>query len=66
MKIEWIHNEEREVPKVGLMTTGAVRDVDREIGEALIKQGLARKPETGNRVIVNRKSKIENRESNSE
>ena len=45
MKIEWIHKEEREVPKVGLMITGLIRDVDREIGEALIKQGLAQKPE---------------------
>lgn len=45
MKIEWIHEEEREVPKVGLMITGLIRDVDREIGEALIKQGLAQKPE---------------------
>ena len=50
MKIEWIHTEEREVPKVGLMTTGTIRDVDREIGEALIKQGLARKKVQGSKV----------------
>ena len=68
MKIEWIHTEERFVPRVGLMTTGSTRDVSKEIGEALIKQGLARKPETGNRESksVNRKAESGNREPNSE
>lgn len=52
MKIEWICEEEREVPRVGLMVTGTIRDVEKEIGEALIRQGLAeevkkKKPETG-------------------
>jgi len=45
MKIEWIHEEEREVPKLGLMITGTIRDVEKELGEALIRQGLAKKPQ---------------------
>ena len=49
IKIEWI-GEEREVPKVGLMITGVIRDVDKEIGEALIKQGLAKKKVQGSKV----------------
>jgi len=44
MKIEWIEGE-REVPKVGLMITGMIKDVEKEIGELYIKQGLARKVE---------------------
>jgi len=53
MRIEWI-GEEREVPKVGLMITGLIRDVDRKIGEALIKQGLAQKPEIKKKKIPER------------
>ena len=45
MKIEWIHDEERDVPKLGLMITGLIKDVDKEIGESLIEQGLARRPQ---------------------
>ena len=45
MKIEWIHAEERDVPKLGLMTAGLIKDVDKEIGESLIQQGLARRPQ---------------------
>lgn len=40
MKIEWI-GEQREVPKVGLLTSGDIRDVPKEIGKSLIAQGMA-------------------------
>lgn len=40
MKIEWI-DRQREVPKVGILSNGDVRDVSEEIGRALISQGQA-------------------------
>ena len=44
MKIEWIDEEEKDVPKLGLMISGMIKDVDNELGEAFIRQGLARRP----------------------
>jgi len=54
MKIEWI-GEEREVPKVGLMVTGLIRDIEKELGEALINQGLARKPKQKEKISLEKR-----------
>jgi len=43
MKIEWIEGE-REVPGVGLMQTGDIRNVPSDIGQNLIRQGVAKIP----------------------
>ena len=40
MKIEWVGNK-REVPKVGILNSGDIREVPNEVGKAYIKQGLA-------------------------
>ncbi|HOO46113.1 MAG TPA: hypothetical protein PLM29_07790 [Deltaproteobacteria bacterium] len=40
MMIRWI-GEQREVPKVGLCTVGSIKNVPEEIGQGLVKQGLA-------------------------
>jgi hypothetical protein len=40
MRIEWIDGE-REVPGIGLMQTGDVRDVDDALGKSLVRQNQA-------------------------
>ena len=40
MKIKWI-GEQRDVPKVGLLTSGDIREVPNDIAKGLISQGLA-------------------------
>ena len=40
MKIKWLI-EDREVPKVGIMSTGEVKEVKEDIAKALIGQGIA-------------------------
>ena len=42
MKIKWT-DEQREIPYVGVMETGKTYSVPDEIGQALIKQGQAKK-----------------------
>ncbi len=42
MKIKWT-DKKKEVPKVGILNTGDIRDVSESIGRAFIKQGQAKK-----------------------
>jgi len=40
MKIEWTDGQ-KELPKIGILNTGDIREVPEEIGLAYIKQGQA-------------------------
>jgi len=42
MKIEWIEGE-RYVPKLGLMISGMIKDVEKELGEEYVRQGRAQR-----------------------
>ncbi len=42
MKIKWTDGR-KEIPKLGILNTGDIRDVSEDIGRAFIKQGQAKK-----------------------
>ena len=46
MKIEYIGEEERDFPRIGLIRPGDLREVNDELAEQLIKEKLWRKPKT--------------------
>ena len=44
MKIEYFGEQELDFPKIGLVRTGFVREVNEDFAKELIKTGLWRKP----------------------
>lgn len=42
MKIKWT-DKKKEIPKIGILNTGDVREVPEDLGKGFIKQGQAKK-----------------------